>query len=55
MRGLHELVLVDWGSAPPLVLGADPRLRLVRAPREREWNLARAYNLAAQFARGERC
>ena len=50
---LHELVLVDWGSAPPLVLGADPRLRLVRAPREREWNLARAYNLAAQFARGE--
>ena len=53
VRGLHELVLVDWGSAPPLVLGADPRLRLVRAPREREWNLARAYNLAAQFARGE--
>ena len=23
------------------------------APHEREWNLARAYNLAAQFARGE--
>ena len=31
---------------------AGPRVRLVRAPWETAWTLARAYNLAAQFARG---
>lgn len=52
---LDEIVLVDWGSPTPLQraqLPLDARLRLVTAPHEREWNLARAYNLAAQFARG---
>ena len=59
VAGVGELVLVDWGSSPPLRVAlrahafSDARLRLVRAPHEREWNLARAYNLAAMFARGE--
>ena len=59
VAGVGELVLVDWGSSPPLRVAlrahafSDARLRLVHAPHEREWNLARAYNLAAMFARGE--
>ena len=67
VHGLLEIVVVDWGSEPPLSLerlltlgGANassgaspgPRVRLVRAPWETAWTLARAYNLAAQFARG---
>ena len=66
-HGLLEIVVVDWGSEPPLSLerlltleganassgaSAGPRVRLVRAPWETAWTLARAYNLAAQFARG---
>ena len=55
-RGVAEIVLVDWSSSPPLAslpaLRSDPRLRLVRAMSEVEWNLARAYNLAARVARG---
>ena len=56
---LEELVIVDWGSRPTVasVLRqhgvADARLRQAAAPLESEWNLARAYNLAAQLARGE--
>lgn len=67
VRGVSEVVLVEWGSPAEgsvlssrsaEVLGlraalADPRVRLVRAPRETEWNLARAYNLAVQMSRGE--
>ena len=52
---VDELVIVDWGSHAPLTLSAlphDRRVRLVGAPLETEWNLARAYNLAAQVARG---
>lgn len=51
---LDELVIVDWGSQRPLdaLLPHDHRVHLVRAPLEREWTLARAYNLAAQVARG---
>ena len=59
VEGLEELVLVDWGSHPTVasVLRqhgvADARLRQAAAPLESEWNLARAYNLAAQLAHGE--
>ena len=55
VRGLDELIIVDWGSVVPLhgQLPPDGRLRVVSVPMEREWNLARAYNLAAQFARGK--
>ena len=47
-------MIVDWGSRQPLapLLPDNARLRLVVAPLESEWNLARAYNLAAQVARG---
>ena len=52
--GLDELVIVDWGSSAPLAphVPDDPRIRLVVAPLEPEWTLSRAYNLAAQVARG---
>ena len=56
VKGVSEIVLLDWSSEPPLSaleLPADPRLRLVRAVSEHEWNLARAYNLGLQLARGE--
>ena len=59
VEGLEELVVVDWGSRPTVasVLRqhgvSDARLRQAAAPLESEWNLARAYNLAAQLARGE--
>ncbi|KAL1519493.1 hypothetical protein AB1Y20_023011 [Prymnesium parvum] len=57
MRGVAELVLLDWASSPPLhaelPAALDPRVRLVRAPLETEWNLARAYNLAIQLARSD--
>ena len=67
VRGLLEVVVVDWGSEPPLSLewlltlsgtnassnaSSGPRVRLVRARWETAWTLSRAYNLAAQFARG---
>lgn len=54
VHGLDEVIIVDWGSASAVVsqLPMDPRVRVISAPLEREWNLARAYNLAAQFARG---
>jgi hypothetical protein len=57
LRGVAEVVMLDWGSLPPLrhalPAALDPRVRVIRAPLEREWNLARAYNLAIQLARGE--
>ena len=59
VEGLEELVIVDWGSRPTVasVLRqhgvADARLRQAAAPLESEWNLPRAYNLAAQLVRGE--
>ena len=70
MRALDEIVLLDWGSSPPLrsalasapagegaaevspsQLRTAPELRIVRATHEREWALARAYNLLAQLVR----
>lgn len=57
LQGVDELLLLDWASHPPLHTSLNPpkdrRLRLVSAPFETEWNLARAYNLAIQLARGE--
>ena len=53
---VSEVVLVDWSSSPPvssLPLPTDPRLRIVRAAGEFEWNLARAYNLALQLSNAE--
>ena len=54
---IDEIIVVDWSSHPPLSLPSealrDPRLRLVRVVGETEWNLARAYNLAAQLASSE--
>ncbi|KAL1507023.1 hypothetical protein AB1Y20_007885 [Prymnesium parvum] len=56
VKGMDEVVIVDWGSSPPLrddlPASLDPRVRLVVAPLESEWNLARAYNLAASLASG---
>jgi hypothetical protein len=57
VRGVSEILILEWGNADaPLGprLPRDSRVRLVRAPLEREWNLARAYNLALQLARSER-
>ena len=56
LRGMDEAVVLDWGSSPPLSVELpaelDARVRLIRAPYETEWNLARAYNLAVRLARG---
>ena len=55
VQGVEEIVLVDWASTPPIpeTISSDARVRLVRVVGESEWNLARAYNLAAQVASGE--
>ena len=54
LRGVAEVLLLDWASEPAvhasLPTPLDPRVRLVRAPFETEWNLARAYNLAISLA-----
>ena len=56
VKGVDEVVLLDWSSEPPLSslpLPVDRRLRVVRVAGEREWTLARAYNLAVQLARAD--
>ncbi|CAN8067899.1 unnamed protein product [Agarophyton chilense] len=56
VQGVDEIVLVDWGSSPPLlpvvrdVMHNDARIRLLRVDGEREWVLSRAYNLAMRAA-----
>lgn len=64
VRCAREVVLVDWGSEPPLrdtaaraiaavgrSDGARACVLLVRAPREARWALSRAYNLGLRLAR----
>lgn len=50
VEGVQELVIVDWGSDPPLksVIQPEkyPRLHLYRVNNEESWVLSRAYNLA---------
>lgn len=56
VRNVHQVVIVDWSSEPPLqgVLSASPkynsdaRIKLVRVNNESSWVLSRAYNLAVQ-------
>ena len=53
---VSEVVLVDLvavAAVSSLPLPTDPRLRIVRAAGEFEWNLARAYNLALQLSNAE--
>lgn len=53
VKGVDEVVLVDWSSSPPLadavaeVLPGERRVRVIRVEGEAEWVLSRAYNLAA--------
>lgn len=50
VEGVHEVVIVDWCSDPPLKSivqpEKDPRLNLYRVNSEKSWVLSRAYNLA---------
>ncbi len=51
----QEHLVLDWSSHDPLKrsqLPDDPRIRLERVEGEERWNLCRAYNFAAQLARG---
>lgn len=56
VKGVDELVLVDWSSSPPLadvvadVLLGERRVRVIRVEGEAQWVLSRAYNLAARAA-----
>ncbi|GAB0498150.1 hypothetical protein MMPV_009491 [Pyropia vietnamensis] len=53
VKGVDEVVLVDWSSSPPLadvvadVLPGEDRVRVIRVEGEAQWVLSRAYNLAA--------
>ena len=55
IRGVGEIILVDWSSEPELTLALDPPdndppTHLVRVDKEPRWVLSRAYNLAASRA-----
>lgn len=51
IKGVDEIILVDWSSEPPLesairaIPGGD-RIRIIRVNGESKWVLSRAYNLA---------
>lgn len=56
VRGVDEVLLVDWSSDPPIsysmskeVLDGE-RVTLVRVSGQNDWVLSRAYNLAARLA-----
>ncbi len=50
VKGVQEIVIVDWSSDPPLspIIDAqnDSRIKLIRVVDEKDWVLSRAYNLA---------
>ena len=51
----EEHLILDWNSRDPLrrnQLPNDSRIRVERVEREDRWNLCRAYNFAAQLAKG---
>ena len=51
----EEHLILDWSSQEPLrrnQLPNDSRIRLERVEKEDRWNLCRAYNFAAQLAKG---
>ncbi|CDF33884.1 unnamed protein product [Chondrus crispus] len=56
VRGVHEVLLVDWSSDPPISyftskeLLDGERFTLVRVVGQTDWVLSRAYNLAARLA-----
>ncbi|CAN8076244.1 unnamed protein product, partial [Agarophyton chilense] len=54
VKGIDEIVIVDWGSDPPLRSivkpEQDPRLHLYRVNKESSWVLSRAYNLALNMS-----
>ncbi|KAA8492130.1 hypothetical protein FVE85_3568 [Porphyridium purpureum] len=63
-RGVHEVIVVDWSSEPPLdaepiieAEGLSPKhtakLRIVRAENEERWILSRAFNLAMSLVNYE--
>lgn len=54
VHGISEVILVDWGSSPPLAPIVDgSRVRVIRVDSEREWVLSRAYNLGIALAESE--
>lgn len=65
LRGLTEIVLIDWSSKPALsslvksvmhahAVPGSPHVRVVRVEHESEWVLSRAYNLAMNQTRRTR-
>lgn len=51
----QEHLIIDWSSDEPILrkqLPDDSRIQLHRVVGESRWNLARAYNLAANLAKG---
>lgn len=56
VRGVDEIVLVDWSSSPAVVddlpedLLRSEKITLIRVAGQNDWMLSRAYNLAARVA-----
>lgn len=57
VKGVDEVIIVDWGSDPPLKPIVQPeqdkRLKLFRVNTESSWVLSRAYNLAVNLTKRE--
>eukprot|EP00957_Ditylum_brightwellii_P126947 9678235-Ditylum_brightwellii.AAC.1 len=54
VRGVNEVVVVDWSSIEPVEPALrrlnDDRIKVVRVEGEPSWVLSRAYNLAIETA-----
>jgi len=59
VHDIYEIVVVDWGSQPPVALESLPqppgniKVHLVRANRQEKWILSQAYNFGAQAVTGD--
>jgi N-terminal domain of galactosyltransferase/Glycosyl transferase family 2 len=56
LREVDEILVVDWGSWPPLaktLAFSDRRLRIVRVANRRYWENARCHNLEWRLATGD--
>lgn len=55
IKGLDEIVIVDWSTQQPLtdLLELDSRIRIARVEDEPRWILSYAYNLGISQSRGD--
>lgn len=49
---VDKVYVVDWSSTPPLPRFKHKKVFLIRVDGQKEWNLAKAFNLAARFSKG---